>query len=345
MNKIVIASTRENAGKTSVILGMAKALGKNCGYIKPLGDRLLYRKKRLWDYDSALATDVLGINETPEGMSLGFEHTKLKYMYNEEETKKRLNEISTQFGEGKDALFVEAGADLSYGSSVNLDAISVANYIDGKLVLVASGEDEQIVDDICFAKRYLDDENIKLSGVIINKVKDLSDFNATQLDAINKLGIEVYGVIPYKPELSYISVSFLAEALFAKVIAGESGLKNFAENIFVGAMSGDAVLASSMFKTSRKLIITSGDRSDMILAALKSDTSGIILTNNILPPPNIISQATEKNIPLLLVPGDTFKIAKQIDDMEPLLTKYDTEKLDLLSNLVKETINIDKIVK
>jgi BioD-like phosphotransacetylase family protein len=61
MEKVIVASMRESAGKTGVIVGLAKALGKKIGYIKPFGDRLLYRKKRLWDYDSALITDIFGL--------------------------------------------------------------------------------------------------------------------------------------------------------------------------------------------------------------------------------------------------------------------------------------------
>ena len=60
MNRIVVASTRENAGKTSFIVGLTKALRREVGYMKPFGDRLLYRKKRLWDYDSALVATSLG---------------------------------------------------------------------------------------------------------------------------------------------------------------------------------------------------------------------------------------------------------------------------------------------
>jgi len=33
MDKIVISSSRESAGKTSIIVGLAKAMGKTYGYI------------------------------------------------------------------------------------------------------------------------------------------------------------------------------------------------------------------------------------------------------------------------------------------------------------------------
>jgi BioD-like phosphotransacetylase family protein len=109
-------------------------------------------------------------------------------------------------------------------------------------------------------------------------------------------------------------------------------------------MSGDAASRLPLFKIEHKLAITGGDRSDMIVAALESSTSGIILTNNIIPPQNIIAKAAEKNIPLLLVPFDTFRSAKQVDDMTPLLTKDDTMRIDLLQKLIEQNVDIKAIL-
>jgi BioD-like phosphotransacetylase family protein len=82
----------------------------------------------------------------------------------------------------------------------------------------------------------------------------------------------------------------------------------------------------------------------MILASLESDTSGIILTNNILPPAQIIFKASERNIPLLMVFSDTYQTARQIDSLEPLLTKDDGEKVDLLKQLIKKHVDLNKIM-
>ena len=92
-------------------------------------------------------------------------------------------------------------------------------------------------------------------------------------------------------------------------------------------------------------MITGGDKSDMILAALERDTAGIIITNDIVPHQNIISRANERGIPILLVGMDTFKTAKTIDDMEALLKKDDTEKIQLLSQLIKEHTRVEDFLK
>lgn len=341
MKKLVIGSTDGSAGKTSMIVGLAKAMGKTFGYMKPFGDRSLYRKKRLWDYDAALMTNVFGLTGNAEDVSMGFDHSKLRYMYDEKTTVDKLIEMASVTGKDKDILFVEAGMDLACAASVNLDAISVAKSIGGKLLIVVSGNEGAILDRLTFVKKYVDLADVELGGVLVNKVHDIEDFKYNYLDDITEMGINVLAVVPYKPELTYLSVDYLSYSLFAKVLAGEDGLNNIVKNVLVGAMSADAVLRKPVFKKERKLIITGGDRSDMILAALDSDTAGIVLTNNIIPPSNIISKAADCNVPLLLVHPDTFQVAKQIDDMDALLTKDNAEKIELLGQLILKHVNFN----
>ncbi len=344
MEKVIIASMRKSAGKTSTLVGIAAALNKKMAYIKPFGERMIYRKKRLWDYDSALITSLFGLREDPVDMSIGFDHSKLRYMYDEEGTRQKLQETITSIGGGKEILFIEGGRDLTYGISVHLDTLSLARVTGGKLFVVVSGDEHAIVDDILFLKRHVDLAGVNLGGLILNKVENLDDFQTNHLPGITRMGLRVIGLIPYQVELTYFSVFYLAERLFAKVITGEGGLKRIVKNIIIGAWSADVFLQNPLFKKENKLVITGGDRTDMILASLESDTSAIILTNNILPPSKIISKAAERNIPLLMVFSDTYQTAKQIESLEPLLTKDDVEKVELLKQLVKKHVSLKEIV-
>ena len=165
------------------------------------------------------------------------------------------------------------------------------------------------------------------------------------MDEIKKLGINVLGIIPDQPELRLLSMEYLSYSLFAKVITGEDRLNNVINNIFVASMAADLAVRKSEFKKENRLIITSGDRSDIILAALDNYTSGIILTNNILPPSNIISKVSDHNIPMLLVSPDTYQVTKQIENLEPLITKNDIEKLNLLKELIDKYVNINNIIR
>lgn len=339
MKRLVIASLRRSAGKTSVIVGLGLAANKKIGYLKPFGERLLYRKKRLWDYDSALVTQIFGLKEDPVDMSIGFDHSKLRFMYDEESTKRKLLEIIEHIAQGKDLLFLEGGRDLTYGVSIHLDPLSLAKFTESKLFLVVSGEENAILDDIYFLKKHLDLKGAQFGGLLINKVQNLEEFQEIQLPLIRKLNLPILGVLPYQSDLTYFSMAYLAERLFAKVITGEKELSRPVKNILIGAWSASTFMQNPVFQKESKLIITGGDRTDMILAALESDTAGIILTNNVLPPSHIIAKAEERRVPMLMVFSDTYQTAKQIESLEPLLTKEDEEKIKVLAELVKKYLD------
>ncbi|MHA1975682.1 MAG: AAA family ATPase, partial [Candidatus Hodarchaeales archaeon] len=344
MKRIVVASTHKEAGKTSLIIGIAKVLSKNnisCGYMKPLGDRLLYRKKRLWDYDASLVTSILGLKEKPEDISLGFDHKKLRFMYDEKSTSKKLKELCDSVSADHEVVLIEGGQNLAFGYSVFLDPITIAKDVDAQLLLILSGEGSEIADEIVFLRKCVLSDATLLAGVIINKVKDVEEFKNIYMDIFNELDVPVLGIIPYDDSLTHFTIDFLYRTLFTKLIAGEGGLMNIVNHIFVGAMSAAQVITKPLWQYENKLIITPGDRVDMITAALDSSTSGIVLTNNILPDDPIIqSKADARNIPILLATNDTFAVAKLIDDMEILFTKDETQKILTLEELVNDYVDL-----
>lgn len=341
MKNVIVASTTTGAGKTSVLVGLAGALGAKPGYLKPLGDRLLYRKKRLWDNDALTLTDLWGLTTNPEDITIGFEHAKLRFMYDEDSLRAKLGTMLERASEGRDAVFIEAGGPLSFGASVRLDALSLARYLGGDLILVMAGADDVVMDEICYWRRYLSDPSdggTALTGVIVNQVDDVEEFRSLHQNDIEAAGIPLLGVIPNRPELMRRPVKHLAERLLARVVAGESGLDQFIEHVFIGAMSVTAALGEPSFEKENKLIITSGDRSDMILLAIESRASAVLLTNNQIPPNNILSRASQEKVPLLMVPWDTYTTVRKVEQVEALLQPGDRARAESLAAMAKEFI-------
>ena len=346
MKNLIIGSMDPNSGKTSLIVGLAKASGKSFGYMKPLGDRLVYRKKRVWDYDSALMTNIFKLNQEPEDMTVGFEHLKLRFKYDQDGARAGVLEMAKQVGAGKDVLFVEGGKNIEFGISFFLNVFSLASYLDGKLVMVVGGDENYIVDNVIFIQKHLALSDINFGGVIINKVRNVEDFKSVYVPLMQKSGVNILGIIPYEEQLTFFSMEYLAQYLLARVIAGESYLKCRVSNIFVGAASVESVYSDSRFHKENKLMITSGDRSDMLLASFEDKcTAAVVLTNNILPPQNILAKAEERHIPVLLVPYGVYETAKQIEALTPLITSSNTAEIDLMEKLVKDHVNIDALLK
>jgi hypothetical protein len=281
---------------------------------------------------------IFGMRKDPEDLTIGFEHAKLRYMYDGEGRKRRLQEMVSQ-AQG-DILFVEGGHYLRYGVSLGLDPISVAKDIGGQLVFLISGNEDVLMDDAVFVRNYLNMTGVAFKGAIFNKVQNQEEFKEFHAPKIEEQGIRVLGIIPYEKELTLLTVDYLARRLMAKVITGEKALNRGIRNILVGAMTLNALFQTSLFQKEDKLVITSGDREDMILAAIEGSTVGVVITNNILPSSNILSKAYERNIPLLLVPQDTYHAATQINSIESLLTKDDAHKIDLMEQLVQKHVDL-----
>jgi len=327
MNKIVIASVMPKAGKTTVALGIALQVSGTIGYMKPLGNNQLYKKKRLVDYDAALFQQTFDIDEPLEEYTLGFHHSKIIHSFPQvtDEIKTRFNALSNN----KDFFIIEAGEDLVHGKFVGLDPFSVAAHLDANMVLVLSGEVYDILDSLALANEFAAHSTVSIAGVVIDKSTN-EDITMIQkeLDVYN---IQLLGIMPYLPVLDEMLVRYVADKLFARIVAGKNGLEKSIKNILIAALSANHVIRHPDFKKQNKLVITGGDRTDVITASINDpNTSCVVLTNNIVPPSNILAKADKNNIPLLSIRSDTFTAAKKMENIESIILPAETEKIEAI---------------
>ena len=341
MKPLVVSSLHQSAGKSSTVIGLAKAVDRPFAYIKPFGDRLLYKKKRQWDYDAALIANLFELEEIPELITLGFDHSKLRFKYTPDAIAAKLQEMADAVRDHHDLFFIEAGRDFAFGASLGLDPVSLAQALDAQLLVVLQGNEARVDDELAFLKQHVASDHTKLAGVVVNKVKDLDEFNDTHRQSLQRHDIPILGALPRRVELTRFPVGFLAEQLFARVVAGEDGLQHSVARTFVATTAVQSAMRNPEFSGADTLVVTSGDRSDMIVAALNADTAGILLTDDIAPPANIISEAEHKKIPLLLVRQSTAQTVRVLNELDPLLTRNDRDKADLLGQLVRDHVKLD----
>ncbi|MFW5928205.1 MAG: DRTGG domain-containing protein [Thermoplasmatota archaeon] len=341
MKNIIITSTEPDAGKTTVGLGIALSSDKTLNYFKPFGDRPIYKKKRLIDYDAKLYKNVLDLDTDYDKFCIGFDHSKIKYAYDSKTIKDKITERIESLSEGKDGVIIESGEHWGFGSSISLDPVSMQEMTGGEVIIIASGSDTNIVDDITTFAKYFEALDIPVKGAVLNKVESVEDIENFAAKEIESLGIDVLGIIPEIQSLNLTRVSFINDMLFGKVIAGEEGLDKIVENIYVGALSADEMVRNPAFQEKKKLIVTGGDRTDVVLAALEEGTSGIVLTNDIIPPSNIITRADRAGIPLISVPIDTFEAAQRIERMDRITTIEDDFKINKIKEEVSPRLDIE----
>jgi len=139
------------------------------------------------------------------------------------------------------------------------------------------------------------------------------------------------------------SIRELVDELQGKVLVNEDKLDTTYEHVLVGAMTPDAALRY-MRSTPNKIVITGGDRADIIMLALETDTRAIILTGGIMPSPRVIARAEERGVPIILVNYDTYTTVSKILQASGKVRIGD-KRIDIIVDKVSKCINIDKILE
>jgi BioD-like phosphotransacetylase family protein len=346
MKPLVITSTRTAAGKTTVGLGIGLNTDLKLGYFKPFGDHLVYSKKHLMDLDTMVYGEWLGQDCVNEECCMGFDPEKITSHWIPEEVSGVLKKMYDQCAEEKDVVFVETARNFSYGGMMGLDSTTICKTLGADMLLVADGNVDLIVDKTLAVSKCLEN-NANLVGVVINKCgeNDRARLDETGIQVLEKAGIDVLGVLSRQPLLECIDVDQILEKLNAKLVAGSVGEKRPVETVLVGALTADQAMKKPTFHQENKLVITGGDRLDLIFASLDGLTSGILLTNNIVPHPKVMAKADELGIPILSVPMDTYTTAKAVHKMIADIIPSDTEKKEVIRDMVGKTLNIKSILE
>jgi hypothetical protein len=238
--------------------------------------------------------------------------------------------------EGADAMLVEGTRDITTGCMGSVSGMAIANAINANVVLVSSAQ-LPALDKICMLRRLMDQYPLHFRGVILNQAEDLKMGRL-----IEKRGIKVLGSIPPMRELRAFRVREMAEALGAEVLNGERGMDEQVEKVMIGAMAPETALMY-MRRMSRKAIITGGDRADIQLAALSTDTSCLVLTGGLYPPKPVVAKAYEVGVPILVTRHNTMEAAEMIDRLIARIDPDDKDKITKIADMVKRYVDLDEV--
>lgn len=347
MKPLLMTSTRTAAGKTTVGLGIALNSSKKIGYFKPYGDHLVYTKKSLVDMDIMVFQDWLGIESTNEECCLGFDPEKIRSHWNNEEVGGMLDKFFKIISEGKEMVIVESGRNYTFGGLMGVDSYTLAKKFGCDIVIVAEGAADLIVDKVIALKRSMG-ADIKIRGVVINKVDQPHKLTMEEeiKPGLEKVGMDLLGVLPREPVLERVPMELIINRLNAKLVAGSDGrMDRPAEHVLVGALTADQAMKAPKFHMNNKLLITGGDRVDLIFASMNAETTGIVLTNNILPHPKVMAKADEMHIPILSVPMDTYTTANAVEQVIAEIRPEDEEKKQLIKEMVARELDLKKILE
>jgi BioD-like phosphotransacetylase family protein len=244
-------------------------------------------------------------------------------------------------GETGDLAILEGAGRLSEGMLFGFGLVPLAQALEAAVVLVHPWTDSRDVEPLLEARSQL---GPLLAGVVINGVatEALATFRQELEPALERIGLQVLGVLPRSPLLRSVTVEELSRRLEARVLCSRDRLDLLVETLSIGAMNVNS--AMEFFRRRRNMaVVTGADRTDIQLAALEASTQCLILTGVGEPLPQLISRAEELEVPVLKVDHDTLTTVEVIEAAIGHVRLHETVKATHAIRLVEDNCRFDRL--
>lgn len=358
--RLFVAATRMNDGKTTTCLGLFAALQSvfpRVGFIKPIGQRFVEVHGHKVDEDSVLLDTIYHVRVPIESMSpvaidSNFTRRYLKAPQTflpqlEDDICRAFDRVSWE----KDFTLIEGTGHAGVGSVFDLSNARVAKLLKAKAVIVCPGGIGRPIDEIALNKALFDQIGVEVVGAIINKVAP------SKADAIRdyvgcglkRLGVPLLGLLPVQKVLTSPNLKQIAEEIEGRWINAQAKAESVrVSRLVVGAMTAKGIVDHLRPDT---VIITPGDRDDILLAAISGAqlsatgaVAGIILTNDIEPDPQLQTMLAQTQIPVLMAEGESYTVTSKINGMTVKTQPGDSDKIPVIKRLVQEHVDMKALL-
>ena len=352
---VFITSTEPYSGKSIVSLGLINMLlgkAQKIGYFKPIVSRPAGQHKSdhiktvLSYFDMPITYDEAHAFSWDEAM-------------HQSETGSQGEMIDTiirkykQLEDKYDFTVIEGTDYQGEGSAFEFEVnASIAKNLGAPVIAVISGDNKttaQIANSAITIVRNFEAREIQVLALIANKI------SAEQVDDVRELLTAqlppevTVTIIPAMRELQAPTMKEICENLNATLLFGEERLSNQVDNFVTGAMQVPNFLN---YIKDNLLIITPGDRGDIIIAALQANLStsypqiaGIVLTADTIPEEPIIRliEGLQTVVPIISVKTGTFQTTTEIGNIRSKITADNTKKIQLAIDVFNKYVDVAKL--
>jgi len=359
-HKMMLIPAGFGVGLTSLTLGLVHACqqrGIKVGHFKPISQPSRSVLKNKTDHINWSTDDhSIPLSLVEEQMADGQREFVLE----------QIVENYDNFSKDYDVVIIEGLIPTTrqpYAGRINRD---VAQTLSAKIVLVATPDNDteaEFEDRIeVSADTYGGLKNPNLLGCIINKVNSPNEdeygllpreneislnydsANFLNLSIFNNRKFELLGSIPWELDLVAPRVVDISKYLNATMInEGDFEHRRIRSISFCARSVGNLM---SHLQPSR-LIVTPGDRTDIIIATCLSALNGtkvgaLLLTNGYLPNAQVMElcqQALEAGLPVLSVPWDTWQTSRHLMSFNPEMPKDDIQRQDKVKQHIADNLS------
>ena len=162
------------------------------------------------------------------------------------------------------------------------------------------------------------------------------------LPEMKEEGLNTLGVVPETRNMIAVSAREIASHLNGRFIVGETSADKLVESLMVGGLGLDNGVDYFSQKENKAVVIR-GDRPDIQLAALQTQTSCLILTQGIEPIEYVKYEAEEEEVPIIVVQTDTVTTMESLNSVLNNATINHPEKLQNLAGLLRKNVDLEAV--
>ena len=354
---LFITSTEARSGKSAICLGVMELLLRNV-------DRVSFFRP-LINVDPEGKQKDNDINLISSYYNLGIPYKEM-FAYTTEEAnniitlgkqEELLEGILNRYKnlEGKHDFVLCEGTDFQGSTSAfefDINA-EIANNLGSPVMLVANAHEKTVDQTYRSIEMSLDsllDRGCKVVAIIVNRTdpkcgKAIVNRLRGNVSSSDQL---VY-IIPDDHSLGNPTVGEIVDILDAEVLYGKEQLNRHVHSFTVAAMHLRNFLKRIKHGT---LIITPGDRADVIVACLASVSSmsmpkisGIMLTGGLKPerPVSKLIEGFSDVVPIISVKDDTFPSARMVDNVHAIISPANTRKITKALEVFEKSVDVEEL--
>jgi phosphate acetyltransferase len=354
-DNLYVTSTERKSGKSVISLGLTEMLIRNVdkvAFFRPLIYVDSNQKEK--DNDINLISSYYNL-DIPYDKMYGFTTEEANEMLSKGKYEELIEKIVTKYKyleENYDFVLCEGtdfeGSTSAFEFDINAD---IANNLGCPVVLAANAynkDEDDIITSVETSLESLNEKHCKVVAIIVNRVEKGNEI-ATRLQDHPLVKESLVFSIPNVKSLQYPTVGEIAKELKARVVSGQVKLNRHVEGFGVAAMQLWNVLGRI---SNGEMVITPGDRADVIVGCLSALTSsympriaGLILTGGLIPQEPILKliEGYDEKIPILSVKENTFETARNADNVRAVINPDDPLKIVQALEVFEKNVRLSEL--
>ena len=357
---IFIASAEPYTGKSVIAFGLINMLlskTQKVGYFKPI------IAQEDAEYKEQHIEAILDFFNLPIQYNDTFAFTRQQVLH-QPQTENSSEIIDTIISKYKKAeenyefTVIEGSDFLGEGTAFEFESnVLIAKNLAAPVLIVVTGEHKstaQVVNTAINIYRNFQSRDVQVLGIVVNMVRQEHVEDVKQLLLAQLPAGLMLTVIPMESGLQSPTMKEISDALHGNVLFGEALLTNQVDNFVTGAMMLPNFLNHIKENV---LIVTPGDRGDIIIGALQANQStsypkvaGIVLTVGSIPDQPVMKliEGLQTVMPIISVKTGTFETSNAIGHIHSRITKDNKKKIELAIQVFEKYVDLkaldDKII-